>query len=180
MSRPVMRGVSRSSRYAGRDAVARQRQAGARVAGRKPGSRTRTRKGVRNIRRSVSGARHGRRTTLCAGLRSGNAWHERVISAPAQVVWSCEIRSALFTSDRRRKVPRRRRRQPEGVAGESTKQAGAPPRAERRMQTGAAVVTNSCAFFIAHEAADALAHPAFRAPSFGRSDDRNSGAPAPS
>ena len=67
------------------------------------------------------------------GIAGGNAWHERVTSAPAQVVWSCKIRSALSLFNRRGKVPRRRRRQPEGVAGESTKQAGAPPRAERRM-----------------------------------------------
>ena len=56
-SHPVDEGRFAIVRCAGWDAVARQRQAGARVAGRKPGSRARTRKGVRNIRRRVSGAR---------------------------------------------------------------------------------------------------------------------------
>ena len=41
-----------------------------------------------------------------------------------------------------------------------------PLRAERRMPPARPWRRHSCAFYFAHEAADALAHPAFRAPSF--------------
>ena len=66
--------------------------------------------------------------------RDGDASHRHRLCAPAQVVWSCEIRTAL-------RVPATagpKYRGDDGdslraFAGESTKQAGSPLRAERRM-----------------------------------------------
>ena len=46
-----------------------------------------------------------------------------------------------------------------------------PLRAERRMPPARPWRRHSCAFYFAHEAADALAHPAFRAPSILRGRD---------
>jgi hypothetical protein len=58
-------------------------------------------------------------------------------------------------ADRPTKVPRRRRRQVSTVAGESTKQADKTTACGTPDVSGAFVVTNSCAFHFAHEAADA-------------------------
>ena len=109
----LMRGVSRSSRYAGRDAVARQRQAGARVAGRKPGARA-----CALYKGRVQGpeAREGfslRRTTALRGAnRGGDVPHWHRLSAPAQVVWS---RRPKLASVRRRAAFDRRRKPSAGM-----------------------------------------------------------------
>ena len=61
----------------------------------------------------------------------------------AQVVWSCEIRPAPFASNRKHRPQRRRRRQPAGVAGESTKQAVKTIACGTPDVSGATVVTEA-------------------------------------
>jgi len=108
------------------------------------------------FRACVRGSRSGGRRRLRGADRGGDSPHSRRLlrAGPSRVVL-VEIRTALSRADRQTKVPRRRRRQAAAVAGESTKQAEKTTACGTPDVSGAFVVTNSCAFCFAHEAADA-------------------------
>jgi hypothetical protein len=150
-----MRGGSRSSRTRGGMRWTRQRQAGTKVAGRKPGARMLSScGGAFELRTWRERSKVRLTTTLRGAGRGGDAPHLHRLCAAAQVVWSFRNPDCSFARHRHEKVPRRRRRQASAVAGESTKQAEKPSRAERRMCPVLSWWLTRALFF-AHEAADA-------------------------